>query len=174
MAPGLWTIRHGQKSLRKGLQWYTPSLLLQSLWTGSFLTRRWRPGAVDEEPCSAGLMMVKAPPSKMEETVRMLAREAWSMSKVLLTPLDPLKGVGEGNIKPVIKSHSVRPQEGWGLSSGSEKPEHGMNREPSRDSRELHKEYRLPSKAIHEPFAPLPLFSKDFSRCPQGRLTVGR
>lgn len=67
---------------------------------------------MDEELCSAGLMMAKAPPSKMEETVKMLAREAWSMSKVLLTPLDPLKGVGEGNIKPVIQSHSVRPQEG--------------------------------------------------------------
>lgn len=104
----------------------------------------------------------------------MLAREAWSMSKVFLTPLDPLNGVGEGNTEPVIQSHSVRPQEGWGLSSGSEKPEHRMNREPSRDSQTLHKEYRLPSKAIHEPFAPLPLFSKDSSRCPRGRLTVGR
>lgn len=31
--------------------------------------------------------------SKMAEIVKMLAREAWSMSKVFLTLLDPLKGV---------------------------------------------------------------------------------
>lgn len=138
------------------------------------LARRWRPGAGDEELCSAGLMMTKAPPSKMEETVKMLTREAWPMSKLFLTLLDPLKGLGEGNTKPVIRSHSVRPQERWNLNIGSEKPEHRMNRELSGDSRELHKEYRLLSKAIHEPFAPLPLFPKDSSRCPQGRLSVGR